>query len=152
MNNDYILNKQKRIFGRLFLLSNKLQVIGDQIISGEMTITQWLLTAAIAKFGDSHPTLRELAELMGSSHQNVKQIAVKLQKTGFLDIRKDETDLRATRYSLTVKSYGVWKNNEGKVKYLLTELFKDLSEDEINLLEDFLNKLYEDVSKMEKTN
>lgn len=60
-----ILDKQKYIFGRLFLLSNKLQVIGDRALDEEMTIRQWLLTLAIAQFGSTPPTFSTVAELMG---------------------------------------------------------------------------------------
>lgn len=43
------------------------------------------------------PTVNELADIMGSSHQNVKQILLKLEKKGFVYIAVDENDKRKQR-------------------------------------------------------
>jgi Transcriptional regulators len=87
-----------------FFWSNKFQVIGDQYLGREgITTKQWFLTAMISQFGDKAPTLSEVGELMGSSRQNVKQLALKLEEKGFLTIEKDEQDSRALRLRLTEK-------------------------------------------------
>ncbi|MCX7749738.1 MAG: MarR family transcriptional regulator [Clostridia bacterium] len=116
MNKEDIMNKQKFIFSQLFLLSNKLQVMGDRVLTGEMTIHQWLLTVAIAQFGDIPPLRCEVADFMESSHQNVKQLALKLQRKGFINIEKDKEDLRAIRLILTEKSIVFWKSRQTEVK------------------------------------
>jgi len=78
---------------------------------------------------------------MGSTHQNIKQLALKLQKNGFLYIEKDKQDLRAVRLKLTEKSYAYWEKTEERFRNLLSELFEDLCIDEINTLLYCLNKL-----------
>jgi DNA-binding MarR family transcriptional regulator len=143
-------DKQKFIFVSIHLLSNKLQVIGDHVLGDEMTIRQWLLTAAIAQFGENPPVLGQVAELMGSSHQNVKQLALKLQQKGLLIIQKDGKDLRATRLILTGKSSSFWERRQSEVKEFLQELFKCLNQEEVDSLNNSLNKLYERVLKKEK--
>ncbi|MCX7921894.1 MAG: MarR family transcriptional regulator [Clostridia bacterium] len=150
MNNSDSLDKQKFVFSRLFLLSNKLQTIGDQVLDDEITIRQWLLTVAITQFGDTPPTLGEAAELMGSSHQNIKQLALNLQRRGFLNIERDRSDLRAARLVLTEKICSLWERRQFQIKDFLTQIFKDLSIEEIDLLYDALNKLYESILKMKK--
>ena len=35
-------------------------------------------------------TLKELSDILGSSHQNVKQILLKLEKKGFIKFEEDE--------------------------------------------------------------
>lgn len=145
-----ILDKQKFILAKLLLLPNKLQAQGDQIFAGEMTLRQWLLTVAVAQYGDTSLTLSKAAELMGSSHQNVKQLALKLAKGGFLNIRKDENDLRASYLTLTEKSYTFWKKRQEEIRQYLVELFKDLSKEEITILYDCINKLYERILKLER--
>ncbi|MGE5630726.1 MAG: hypothetical protein ACM3TR_06455 [Caulobacteraceae bacterium] len=79
------------------------------MFSGEMTIRQWLFIVAVAQFGDAAPTLREVAELIGSSRQNAKQFALKLHRKGYLSIEKDDKDMRAIRLHLTenVIPYGI---------------------------------------------
>ncbi len=144
-----ILDKQKYIFGSIFLVANKLQVLGDQYFAeSDMTMKQWLLTVMIVQFHDEPPTLSQVAELMGSSRQNVKQIALKLEKKGFLNIDKDEEDARILRLRLTEKSYSFWNNRVDRDEEFLQELFKGITEEEIQSMHNGLEKLFRKVEKM----
>lgn len=144
-----ILDKQKFIFGSIFILANKLQVLGDQYFAeNDMTVKQWLLTVMILQFHDEPPTLSEVAELMGSSHQNVKQIALKLEKKGFLNIEKDDQDARAIRLRLTEKSYSFWEKRADRDEQYVIELFKDLNEEETNAMHSGIEKLSKKIEKI----
>ena len=44
-----------------------------------------------------NPTINELSEIMGRSHQNVKQILLKLEKKRFVCMLPDENDKRKQR-------------------------------------------------------
>ncbi|MCC5910865.1 MAG: MarR family transcriptional regulator [Clostridiaceae bacterium] len=146
-----ILDKQKFIFGSLFLLANKLQTMGDQLLGNDgMTVRQWFLTVMIIQFQDHCPTLGEVANLMGSSHQNVKQLALKLQKKDFLTIEQDTQDRRAIRLKLTEKSHRYWKTREAEGDDFIRELFRDLTEEEINLLSNSFNKLFGRIEQWKK--
>lgn len=137
-----LLDKQKFIFGSIFLIANKLQVLGDQYLGkDDMTTKQWLLTAVISQFRDNSPSLSEVAELMGSSRQNVKQLALKLEEKEFLRIEKDEKDARTLRLKLTEKSQAFWDNRKEKDESFITELFRNLSEDETFLVLQGFEKL-----------
>lgn len=70
-----------RIFGGLFLVSNRLETIGNEFL-GELTTKQWFFLAVLFTFFTEPPTLSQLSQFMGSSHQNLKQIALKLEKRG----------------------------------------------------------------------
>jgi DNA-binding MarR family transcriptional regulator len=143
------IDKQKYIFGSVFLMANKLQVLGDQYFDNDdMTTKQWLMTVMILQFHNEPPTLREVAELMGSSHQNAKQIALKLEKKGFLSIEKDDSDGRAIRLRLTEKSYSFWESRAEKDEHFIAELFKDLSEEETNVMYRGMEKLFEKIEIM----
>ena len=144
-------DKQRFIFGSLFLLANKLQVIGDQFLGeDDMTTKQWFLTVLISQFEDGAPTLSEVAELMGSSRQNVKQLALKLQEKDFLRIEKDENDARATKLKLTEKSRAFWDKRQDKDNEFIRDLFRAFNENEIDILFNSFNKLLEKVEKMGK--
>lgn len=54
------------------------------------------------------PTISEVAAGLGMTHQNVKQIAVAVQRKGFLEIRVDELDRRARRLVLTEAHHQFW--------------------------------------------
>jgi DNA-binding MarR family transcriptional regulator len=145
-----ILEKRRLILEKLFLLSNRFQTIGDQIFTGEMTLRQWLLTVAVVQCTDISPSLGSVAETMGTSHQNVKQLALRLEKGGFLSLVKDENDKRVTHLILTEKSFTYWKRQQDKIRQYLNELFKDLSEEEVEALYYCINKLYDSVLKMKR--
>jgi MarR family transcriptional regulator for hemolysin len=143
------LDKQKYIFGSMFLLANKLQVIGDQYMGKDgMTTKQWFLTAMISQFGDKAPKLSEVADLMGSSRQNVKQLALKLQEKEFLKIDQDEQDARVLRLKLTKKSQVFWEEREDKDSKFIKDLFEGFSQEEIDVIYKGFNKLSEKVEKM----
>lgn len=146
------MDKEKFIFGSLFLLANKLQAIGDQYLSADdMTIKQWFLTVMISQFKDAPPTLSEVAEIMGSSRQNVKQLALKLQEKDFLSIEKDETDGRALRLKLTQKSQEFWEKRMDNDSKFILNLFKDISQSELDSIYSGFNKLLGQIEKLEKS-
>ncbi|MDP4091341.1 MAG: MarR family transcriptional regulator [Bacillota bacterium] len=147
-----ILEKQKYIFGSIFLIANKLQVIGDQYMAVDgMTTKQWFLTAMISQFGENPPTLSEVAELMGSSRQNVKQLALKLEEKDFLKIEQDKQDARALRLKLTERSREFWDKREDKDNQFIKDLFEDLSHEEIDIISKGFEKLFEKIEKMGKS-
>lgn len=152
MDNMNMIDKQKLIFGSVFLMANRLQVIGDKYFApDDMTVKQWFLTIMISQFNNAAPTLSEVSELMGTSHQNVKQIALKLEKKGFLSIEKDEVDGRAIRLRITEKSFSFWSSRIDKDNEFISSLFKGLDENETSVMCSGLMKLYENIQVLGKT-
>lgn len=145
------IDNQKFIFGSLFLLANKLQTLGDHYLEeGGMTTKQWFLTAMVSQFKERPPTLSEVAELMGSSRQNVKQLALKLEEKGFLKIEKDERDSRAFRIKLTEKSRVFWESRQDKDNDFVRKLFEDFTNNEVDATAASIKKLLDRVEEMEK--
>ncbi len=135
--------------GSLFLLANKLQAVGDQYLGkDDITTKQWFLTAMISQFRDNPPTLSEVSELMGSSRQNVKQLALKLEEKEFLKIEKDVHDARAFRLKLTEKSRSFWDKRQNLDDQFIMDMFSDLNEKEIDTVSGSLRKLAEKLEKM----
>ena len=134
--------QQQYVFGSLFLLANKLQTKGDKFLSEDnITLRQWLLTVMILQYKDQHPTLGDVAKMMGTSHQNVKQLANKLKERGFLEIEKDKEDARAIRLRLTEKSFYFWIAKEKENDRFMTEVFEDLSAEEVTVMARGFQKL-----------
>lgn len=145
------IDKKKFIFGSLFLLGNRLQVIGDKYLEKEgITTKQWLLIVMIAQFVDSIPTLSEVAQLMGSSRQNVKQLTLRLQEKGFVSIKKDERDSRVLRLKLTEKSAVFWEERKEKDEQFIIDIFNGLSEEEIHIMCNGFNRLFHNIESIEK--
>jgi DNA-binding MarR family transcriptional regulator len=144
------MEEQKGIFGELFLLSNRLQAAGDRVLSGEITISQWLLLMAVLQFPYLSPTIGETADIMGSSRQNVKKLALNLRQRGFLEIQRDPEDHRVYRLVLTVEGIAFLKRRQQEIISFIMNLFSDFSRDELDLLHDCMRKLYESILKAEE--
>ncbi len=95
------LEQKAYIFGTIFTLSNKLQVLGDEF-DKNITIKQWLFMVVVSKFPEP-PTITEVANFIGYSRQNAKRIAANLHQSGFVKLEKDKNDARALRVELTPK-------------------------------------------------
>ena len=77
------------------------------------------------------PTVKELAEIMGSSHQNVKQILLKLEKKGFVEIKPDENDKRKQRIVLTDHCREFCSKNDTMSADIMKRLFWGISEEQL---------------------
>ncbi|MFA5636708.1 MAG: MarR family transcriptional regulator, partial [Anaerovoracaceae bacterium] len=66
------------IFGSIFTLSNRLQILGDRL-DRNLTVKKWLLLAGIHNCRNSSPSISEVAIIIGNSRQNVKKMLVKLE-------------------------------------------------------------------------
>ena len=57
----------------------------------------------VTLFGEP-PSIKDVADLVGCSHQNAKQILLKLEKSGFVTMEQDEADRRRQRIRVTRKA------------------------------------------------
>ena len=122
------IDKRYHIFGMLFLLSNKLETLGNNFL-GELTTKQWFFMLILMNFFKEPPTLSELALEMGTSHQNAKQIAIKLEKKGFLVVNKDIKDKRVLRLTPTNKIREYVKLREDKDHFFIEKFFNVLTKE-----------------------
>lgn len=142
--------QEKYILGNLFFLANRLQVIMDQKLSEfDITTKQWFMIAAISRLGNLPSTIDEVAASMGCSHQNVKQLALKLQQKGFIQIHKDQKDKRISRIILLEKSKQMSIELNKRATKLFNELFCELSQVQINNLYDELVKVSSGLEKIQ---
>ena len=68
---------------------------------------------------------------MGSSHQNVKQILLKLEKKGFVSISVDEQDKRKQRIELTDYCQECCEKNDEMSRDLLKRMFTGVSGEQL---------------------
>ena len=88
-------------FPLLLFLSRRLEYIADsELKKDDLTTKQYLTVVVIETLYDHSPSISELAQSLSTTHQNIKQIALQLQKKGFIKIERDENDKRtsAKRY------------------------------------------------------
>lgn len=120
MNYDEAMNMSKVTFGQMppqaFLLGllsafdNRYQAAADRFFK-EITWKQFFAIICI-NLCKEPPTLNDLSEVMGSSHQNVKQILLKLEDKGFVSMKADEKDKRKQRFIVTDKCRAFLEEND----------------------------------------
>lgn len=88
---------QSELFGSAFVLVQHLGRRMDALLAPmDLTTRQWLLLAVLSKAGRPL-SLTEAATAYGSSRQNVKAIALGLERRGFVRLEPDGADRRALR-------------------------------------------------------
>ena len=82
------------------------------------------------------PHMQEVAEAMSTTHQNVKQLATRLEARGFLKIERDKSNKRILRLKFTEKSQRYWEGRNGEDVESVSALFESLDDGEVkNLFE-----------------
>lgn len=142
------IDKRYHIFGILFLLSNKLETLGNNFL-GELTTKQWFFMLILMNFFKEPPTLSELAAEMGTSHQNTKQIAIKLEEKGFLVVKKDTKDKRVLRLIPTNKIEKYAKLREDKDYFFIEKFFNVLTKEEVKNIYESFTKLLNNIKVIE---
>lgn len=138
---------EKSIFGNIFLMANRLQKLIDRDFKEyNITAKQWFLLASIGEFNGQAPSIKQVADLMGSSHQNIKQLALKLESNGYINMIRDPRDKRVLRLSLTQKNSEFWKDREKEDMLFFNKLFGDFSDDEVEKLEALIQAMNNNIS------
>lgn len=140
------MDKRFALFGYFFAMSNRLQTVGDRFYE-EITCKQFFLMICLRLFENGAPTINELSEIMGCSHQNVKSIAGKLEEKGYLEIRPDSDDARKLRIRLTNKADSFAKKYQKKELDFIDMLFTGISDKQIETTFKTLEKMEENISE-----
>ena len=80
------------LLGLISAFENRFQAMADSAMK-EISWKQFFTIICINMCKEP-PTLKELLDILGSSHQNVKQILLKLEKKKFIEFQTDESDKR----------------------------------------------------------
>lgn len=134
------------LLGLLSAFDNRFQAVADKMMQ-EISWKQFFAIICINMCKES-PTIKELAEIMGSSHQNVKQILLKLEKKEFVDISVDPSDKRKQRVELTRKCREFCKANDEMSTRAMEAMFDRISREQLQItirtimqMEDNLKKI-----------
>lgn len=130
------------ILGLIFLLSNRFQAIGDKLYD-EITTKQWFVLVILEIFKDDYPTMNELSKALGSSHQNVKQLVLKLERNGFVELISDDQDKRKCRVKMTGKCQEINKKYKSKQNELMQAMFQEIAPEDLKATVKTLGKLEE---------
>ena len=119
------------LLGLLSAFENRFQAVADNAIK-EISWKQFFAVICI-NLCKEKPTVKELAEIMGSSHQNVKQILLKLEKKGFVHITVDEKDKRKQRIELTDYCREFCVKNDEMTTMAIGKMFESVSPEQLQV-------------------
>lgn len=119
------------LLGLLSAFENRFQAVADSAMK-EISWKQFFAIICV-NLCTNKPTVKELAEIMGSSHQNVKQILLKLEKKGFVHITVDEKDKRKQRIEVTDYCREFCKKNDEMSTNIMKKLFEGVSEEQLQV-------------------
>jgi MarR family transcriptional regulator for hemolysin len=137
------MDKRLLVFGYLFRVANRLQSKMDSQMQ-DLTAKQWFVLLALGLF-EEPPTLKQLAAACDTSHQNTKQLVMKLVQKGFVTVHHDENDGRAMRIIASEKCEQWDKNNEQIATQFVDSMFSGMDIAETADLSRSLIKLFENL-------
>jgi MarR family transcriptional regulator for hemolysin len=148
-----IMDDMQYLFGTIFVVSNRIDALLEREFNKfDITTKQWFLSIIIDNLFDSPPTIKEVAREMGSSHQNVKQIALKLEQKGLLILEKDREDARVTRLKLTENGHDFWIKIRGEgVKFNQT-LFNNIDKDDLAVTRRVMKNMLLNINEIDQKN
>jgi MarR family transcriptional regulator, transcriptional regulator for hemolysin len=145
------MSNRQYLFGVIFIVANRVDTMLEREFKQfGITTKQWFLLTIIDNLFDKPPTIKEVAKEMGSSHQNVKQVALKLEKKGLLSLQKDKIDARVTRLKLTENSYDFLKKLREEGTEFTETLFKNIDKDELEVARIVMQKIQLNINEMDK--
>lgn len=138
------------IFGSLFILANRVDTLMERALSKfGVSTKQWFLSVCVASLFDEDPSLKDLAKVSGSSHQNVKQVALKLEAKDLMNLYKDPKDARVTRVKLSEASPAFWAQSDQDATQFLAELYHGIDEEDLHVVRRVFEKLERNLETME---
>ena len=117
------------LLGLLSAFENRFQAMADKTMN-DISWKQFFAIICINMCKEA-PTINELSEILGSSHQNVKQILLKLERKCFVRFETDSSDKRKQRIFLTDECRQVCEENDDNSRQIMEKMFNGISEKEL---------------------
>ncbi|RVU98384.1 MarR family transcriptional regulator [Coriobacteriales bacterium OH1046] len=137
---------QAFLLGLLSAFDNRYQARADALFR-EITWKQFFAIICI-NLCKEPPTLNELSDVLGTSHQNVRQILLKLEKKGFIAMMADEKDRRKQRILVTEKCRDFCEKNDSQSKEVIACIFRGVDEESLMLTIHTIMKMERNLSEL----
>ena len=140
---------QAFLLGLLSAFDNRYQAAADKYFR-EITWKQFFAIICINMCKEP-PTLGDLSDVMGSSHQNVKQILLKLESKGFVSMKPDDNDKRKQRFFVTDKCRKFLEENDNRSRnsaMIIGEIFDGVKEKDLAVTIETIMKMERNLEKI----
>lgn len=119
-----------QLFRTVIGLSSHLRTRMDRRLADVGLTTQQAAVLTVVETAAEPPTLGDVARLLGSSHQNARQIVAALERKGLLEVTVDPGDRRARRLRVTPAVAQVFAARDASDHDEVGQWLGALSEDE----------------------
>ncbi len=136
-----------RAFRLLSVVATQLRRLSDARFRKDAITSRQATLITIAK-ELGRPSLSEVAAVMSTSHQNVKQIALGLERRGFVRIVSDGDDSRVRRLVVTAKNDRFWAARDADDAAAIAGWFDVCTRRELDSLNDVLARLSEGLATL----
>ncbi len=96
------------------------------------------------------PTIKDMADFMGCSHQNVNKLYAKLLREGYITSMQDEHDRRKQRLFLTDKARDFLARNKAEAGKSVNNIFSVVSADDLETTIEVMAKLTDRLTELYK--
>jgi DNA-binding MarR family transcriptional regulator len=129
-----------RTFRLIIVLAQQLRTLMDQRLRPDGLTTQQAALITVTDAMDA-PALSQAALALGTTHQNIRQIADALERKGFLRVTPDDHDARIRRLHTTPRSRAYWQQRSASDQQHVLDWFSSLTEQEARTLFELLLRL-----------
>jgi DNA-binding MarR family transcriptional regulator len=130
-----------RLFRLVLASAARMRSTLDRELSVSGITTQQAALLQCIQAQPEPPAMGTVAAALSMTHQNVKQIALVLQRKGFLDIVVDAADRRVRRLALTPHHHQFWQQRNPQDFAVVEAMSAGLDEAEVRALVDLLGRL-----------
>jgi len=124
------LSQAVQAFRLVLALAQELRTLMDQRLAPSgLTTQQAALLTVIEMLG--RPAMTEAARALATTHQNVKQLAVALERKGFLKMVPDDRDARSKRMVTTETHKAFWTRRNPQDHAVVAQWLSRLDADEL---------------------
>ena len=134
------------LIGLINRFNNSFQAAADNIFE-ELSWKQIFFMNCVALFDDA-PTIRDMADLLGCSHQNAKQILSKLEKQRFVEVYQDPADKRKQRIILTDKAMKFRRHYDEPSEQAMQLIFGNIGKEELFTTVSVFTRLNKNVEEL----
>ena len=126
----------------VFMVEQRWRYFIDKELEADgITMKQWLMVIVIATTFKKPPSIQEVADVMSTTHQNVKQVAASLERRGFMTLERDPDNRRIIRVKVTDRCLALFKSREENDVKAIYSMFENLTDDEVKSLFSIVAKM-----------
>ncbi len=137
------------VHASIFLLSNKLQLVGDKITQ-DITTKQWFVLLMVDGMEEKQPSITQIAKRLGSTRQNIKQLLNPLERNGYVFLSTLQDDRRSQGVTLTSKGQRYLQEINRKGEAFIQRLYRGIGHGELHITVGVIQQLFANLADIQE--